>query len=139
MNRGLDASRSIDLQLPAVPRSVTAARHELADYLRAAGVTSWDAELAITEAVANAVEHAFRDRNGGTIYLRFETLVPDTLAVTVADDGIGFAPDPDHDGLGLGLSLIGRLASEVAVSEREPYGAAVTMHFHVRQSGPPNR
>ena len=129
MARTVEALAPIDLELRAAPVSVTAARHELATYLAAADQRSPDAELAITEAVSNAVTHAFRGQEVGTIFLRFEALVPDTLAVTVGDDGIGMTPDRDHEGLGLGLSLIGRLATDVVVAGREPHGTVVTMHF----------
>ena len=122
---------TVDCQLPARPESVTDARHEAADYLERLGEPSWGIQLAVSEAVKNAVEHAFRGDRPGSIWLRIETLVPDTLVVTVTDDGAGITPDLESDGLGLGLSLIGRFAHDFDVKDAEPHGTAVAMRFRL--------
>jgi anti-sigma regulatory factor (Ser/Thr protein kinase) len=133
-----EASRAppatVDLQLPASPKSVTDARHEAADYLERLGEPSWGIQLAVSEAVKNAVEHAFPGDRSGSVWLRIETLVPDTLVVSVTDDGVGITPDLDSDGLGsdglgIGLSLIGRISHDFDIRNAEPHGTAVTMRF----------
>jgi serine/threonine-protein kinase RsbW len=124
-----------EVVLPAVPESVTTARHEVAAYLDRHAFANPAAELVVSEAVKNAVEHAFRGRGSGTIVVRLELLVPDTLAVSVADDGVGFTPDLDSEGLGVGLSLIGRLCSDFEVTARQPHGTVVQMRLPV--SPPP--
>lgn len=85
------------------------------EFARANGVPEQrlhDVALAVSEAVANAVMHAFRgigDR--GTLMV--EAAVRDEwLDVHVTDDGSGMAPRDDSPGLGLGLPLIRHLADE---------------------------
>ena len=126
---GSPSSGPLELRLPPQPASVSAARHEVGAFVRGLGADSGDVEIAVTEAVANSVEHGFRGGVGGTIEIRVETLVPDTLAVTVIDDGIGIEPNPDREGLGLGLALIGRLSSDLEIRPREPQGTLVHMRF----------
>jgi anti-sigma regulatory factor (Ser/Thr protein kinase) len=133
-----EASRAppatVDRQLPASPASVTDARHEVADYLERLGEPSHEIQLAVTEAVKNAVEHAFPGDRSGSVWLRIETLVPDTLVVSVTDDGIGITPDLGSDGLrsdglGIGLSLIGRISHDFDIRDAEPHGTVVSMRF----------
>jgi anti-sigma regulatory factor (Ser/Thr protein kinase) len=130
------ASRSpkpVELRLPPQPDSVSAARNEVAEFVERVGAQSDDAALAVTEAVANAVEHGFRGSGEGTIVVRIETLVPDTLAVTVSDDGVGISPNPDRTGLGLGLALIGKLSNELEIRSTPPHGTRVHMRFPLTQ------
>jgi anti-sigma regulatory factor (Ser/Thr protein kinase) len=114
----------------AKPESVTEGRHRVTEYAEELGMQNVDdLALAVTEAVANAVAHAYRLRKGGSIEVMAEVLVPDTLRVTVTDDGDGMTLDPESGGLGLGLSLIGSLSSGVEIKPREPHGTSVRMHF----------
>lgn len=62
--------------------------------------------LLVTEAITNAYKHAFTQRSGGHIYVEVQRLSPETLALTVRDDGSGFDPAAGEDGNGLGRSLI---------------------------------
>jgi anti-sigma regulatory factor (Ser/Thr protein kinase) len=119
------------VRLPALPEGVSEARHRVADFAGGLGVRTADIEVAVTEAVANAVEHGFRGIQPGEIELRLELLVPDTLLVSVTDDGIGMSPDPDAHGLGLGLALIGRLSSGFEVRPNADHGTQVRMHFQL--------
>jgi two-component sensor histidine kinase len=79
--------------------------------------------------MSNAVWHGYRDHQPGTIELEAEARAPDTLFVTVADDGEGMSPHPDAGGRGLGLSLIGYLAEGFEVGRRNPHGTTVRMRF----------
>ena len=88
-----------------------------------------DLALAVTEAVSNAVTHAFECPEHGSIEVMAEVLVPDTLRVTVTDDGAGMQPDPGSDGLGLGLSLIGLVSSGFEIRAARPHGTSVRMNF----------
>ena len=119
----------VELRLAAEPASVSVARHRVSELVRGLGARSEDIEIAVTEAVSNAVEHGFRGGVGGAIVVRIETLVPETLAITVSDDGVGIGPNPDKEGLGLGLALIGRLASEVEIRSQRPHGTRIHMRF----------
>src|SRR5256714_14363212 len=127
--RASRSPRPVELRLPPQPDSVSAARNEVAEFVERVGAQTDDAALAVTEAVANAVEHGFRGSGEGTIVVRIETLVPDTLAVTVSDDGVGISPNPDRTGLRLGLAPIGKLSSELEIRSAPPHGTRVHMRF----------
>ena len=117
----------LDLELPSNARSVGHAREALADMGQRLGAPVEDVKLAVSEAVGNAVMHAFRDTSPGTITLRAHQ-EPDRLVVTVADDGRGMSPNLDSPGLGLGVSLITRLALDVRFDSSDD-GTTVSMSF----------
>lgn len=73
-----------------------------------------DLKLALSEAITNAIEHAFRDREPGTITVTV-TVDPALREVKalVVDDGIGCRPRADSPGLGLGLPLISTVAESM--------------------------
>jgi two-component sensor histidine kinase len=132
------ASRSpgpIEFRLPPRPSSVSRARREVVSFVDGLGADSRDVGLAVTEAVSNAVAHGYRDGGEGTIVVRVETLVPDTLAVTVSDDGLGISPNMNREGLGLGLALIGRLSNDLEISAEHPHGTRVHMRFPLTEPG----
>jgi anti-sigma regulatory factor (Ser/Thr protein kinase) len=123
-----NAVEPLQLELPASRESVAHARHAVARFAEAIGVDQAGVELAVSEAVGNAVVHAFPEGVTGTIRLR-AVHRGDVLVVTVSDDGTGMRPNPDSAGLGLGLPLIGRIADSVHISHRAGGGTVVTMHF----------
>ena len=82
-----------------------------------------DVQLAVEEAVTNAILHGY-DGISGTIAIRIET-TPHHIAVEIADDAPAFdplsVPDPDISGDiedrqigGLGIFLIRRVMDEVS-------------------------
>lgn len=90
-----------------------------------------DAELAVTEAMANAVEHAYE---GGEGEVRV-TLDPrdSDLTVVVSDDGQGIPEDMQRrEGRGFGLSMIEGIAEKVEVHGGD--GTDVRMTFAMGQS-----
>jgi serine/threonine-protein kinase RsbW/stage II sporulation protein AB (anti-sigma F factor) len=111
----------LDLDLPAVPASALRIRRELRDILRRVAGDLIAVELAVTEAVANAVVHAYRERpvdqEVGRVRVTV-TLDSDSLCVSVTDAGIGMSPRVDSPGAGLGLPLIARLASQIEIDPR---------------------
>ena len=109
------AAASFERCLPAVPISVPRLRAELTDWVRSLGVPPEigdSVRLAVTEALTNAVVHAFVDREPGTIGL-FGQTGPGRLEIRVSDDGRGMGPRPDSPGLGMGVPMIGKLCSSV--------------------------
>jgi serine/threonine-protein kinase RsbW len=87
--------------------------------------------LAVTEAAANVVVHAYRDRNGqGEIHIEL-AVDEEGLRVSVLDTGVGMAPRPDSPGLGMGMPLIATLAERVEVRSPDAGGTEVCMRFAV--------
>jgi two-component sensor histidine kinase len=117
----------VKLDLPSAPPSIKRARDAVAPLAENVGASPGDVKLAVSEAVTNAVVHAFRDRAPGTISVKAE-VDRGRLVVVVADDGCGMRPNPDSAGLGLGISLITSLSRE-ARFDSSPNGLTVSMTF----------
>ena len=85
--------------------------------------------LALTEACANVVRHAYPGDPG--VLDVGVCLGPDAVMIEVQDCGVGvpdeLEPRTDHAG-GLGLPLIDMLADRVEIMPRLP-GTSVTMRF----------
>ncbi|PZF77186.1 hypothetical protein DK847_07600 [Aestuariivirga litoralis] len=56
--------------------------------------------LIVNEVVSNAVKHAFRAREGGTITVSLRMIAPDRAELAVTDDGEGFMPSGQETGMG---------------------------------------
>jgi serine/threonine-protein kinase RsbW/stage II sporulation protein AB (anti-sigma F factor) len=119
----------VDLELPAIPTSVTTARRAVSDLAGKVGAAAGDVALAVSEAVGNAVTHAFRDRPPGTIRV-IAARRRNQLVVKVIDDGTGMVPNVDSPGLGLGISVISKLARDVRFDSSER-GTTVAMSFAI--------
>jgi serine/threonine-protein kinase RsbW/stage II sporulation protein AB (anti-sigma F factor) len=117
------------LELPAEARSVRVARHAVSDAAARAGAPVAHVAVCVSEAVTNAVLHAYRDREdgSGTIYVSAE-MTDSLFQVTVEDDGLGMVPRADSPGLGLGLPTMSELAVDVEITARTP-GLTVSMQF----------
>jgi anti-sigma regulatory factor (Ser/Thr protein kinase) len=122
--------KRLELELEAAPPSVTEARTRAAQYAREVGAEAEGVELAVAEAVANAVVHGFTDRPRGTVTVTAE-LDGGALVIGVTDDGSGMRPNPDRGGLGLGLALIGQLTSTFSVTHAVGGGTSLRMTFLV--------
>ena len=95
--------------------------------------------LAVTEAVTNAVLHAYVGLDTGEVLMTGQA-APDELVICVLDAGRGMQPRPDSPGLGMGLPMIGQLTTSVDIRERPGGGTEVRMHFAapgVRGPAPP--
>ena len=115
------------LDLSCEPVSVGTARNAVASLARDLGASVDDVKIAVSEAVANAVVHAYRDGASGEIRVvaRHER---GRLLVTVADDGIGMTPNPGNPGLRLGIPLITKLCKDVRFTSSDD-GTVVAMSF----------
>ncbi len=127
------AAKEIALDLLPQPSSVTSARHAVCEWAAHFSVDTGDVGLAVSEAVANAVVHAFKGREGGTIEVR-GCRRGGRLIVVVADDGIGMTPNLDRPGLGMGISLISKLAADVRF-DSSARGTTVSMSFELAEGG----
>ena len=121
------------LELPPEPASIAIARKAMAEVAREVGAPANDVELAVSEAVSNAVVHAFRGREPGTIKVA-PSLERGVLRIVVADDGSGMVPNLDSPGLGFGVSLITKMASEVSI-DCSGGGTKVAMAFPLARKG----
>ena len=115
----------------ADPTSVGRARAELARFASRGGASQTQVDglrLAVSEAVTNAVRHAYPLRPGEVrVRARLED---DVLKVVVSDDGCGVHGDgADHDGLGVGLSLICEVSDRLTLAPRAAGGTDVRMRF----------
>src|SRR3954452_19567237 len=110
----------LDVDLPAEPRSAPRARRAVLDALRGIAVDRDAIGVVVTEAVTNAVVHAYRDRNApGRVHVS-ASLDDEGVEVAVDDDGLGMSPRVDSPGIGLGLPLMGDLADRGEGSGRAP-------------------
>lgn len=119
---------SMTWTLPASVESVPRVRESVVDFVRERQVPEprvQDVRLAVSEAVTNAVVHAFRERaEPGTVVVAVVVDDGEWIEVRVIDDGGGMAPRDDSPGPGLGLMLIRRLADHV--EHRVPSGGSGT-------------
>ena len=87
-----------------------------------------DALICVSEAVTNAVQHAYRDAGEpGPVHV--QASVHDDLCVIVRDEGSGMTPRTDSPGLGIGLPTISNLARSVDIRVEGTSGTEVEMHF----------
>jgi serine/threonine-protein kinase RsbW len=114
-------------RLPASVDSVAAARRAIRRFVLELEVDVDVIVLAVSEAVANAVLHAYVEQADGTIDLSAHAQ-PFEVTVTIRDHGSGFAAAPPSTGAGYGLKIIRRLAQHVALKESGD-GVELTMHF----------
>ena len=117
----------LELELPATPTSVTTARHAVAEFCNGHALDHGAVALAVTEAMANAVVHAYRDGNPGLVYVA-ASLDDGALGVVISDDGQGMTPRTDSPGIGLGLALIANLTDTMQI-EHDGGGTRLLMRF----------
>ena len=115
------------LMLDAVPESIPVARHVVAKYAAECEGEAEHVALATSEAVTNAVIHAYRDTEPGLVRLS-AMLEDDDLVVTVRDQGVGMRQDLDSPATGHGVALIGSLTETSSFLNRER-GLEVAMRF----------
>jgi anti-sigma regulatory factor (Ser/Thr protein kinase) len=113
-------------QLPATVESVALARRSVRSFAAELEVDVDGMVLAVSEAVANVVTHAYGDDTRGVVELS-ATASPYEVAVVVRDHGRGLGAGGPA-GAGYGIEIIRRLAQHVALEDSER-GVALTMRF----------
>jgi anti-sigma regulatory factor (Ser/Thr protein kinase) len=118
-------------RLRAQPDQIRVIRAEVKAFAREHGAADPDAvALAVSEAVTNAVVHAYVDApEPGEIEVVAQRTGEDRLEIFVCDDGRGMLPRPDSPGVGLGLPLVATLAESFEVQARTGGGTQVRMAF----------
>ena len=122
--------------MDAVPAAVPTLRGAIAGFLGEAGVGEpvlTSAKLAVSEAVTNAVMHAYVEAPQPGAVSVAATLDGDSLLVEVSDDGSGMTPRLDSPGLGVGLPLIAGTADSLDIGNSPRGGTVLRMSFHLTQ------
>jgi serine/threonine-protein kinase RsbW len=128
-------SMSLHERHPARPQSIARLRHAVAAFADSHGASARQREdiaLAVSEAVSNAVRHAYGDRNDdGTVELQAQVRSR-TLEILVCDEGDGMRSRSTSPGMGIGLALIGQVAQDLIVESRAPApGVRLRMTFAI--------
>jgi anti-sigma regulatory factor (Ser/Thr protein kinase) len=132
--------QELELSAPARPEEIGSLRHALSDWLAGAGAGRDEVDevsLAVDEALTNAVEHAYRKGEEGTLAVRARRDRDGVLAVTVRDFGHGdWQAPPARPGRGCGIGLMQRLMDSVEVSWT-PKGTEIVLRRRLGRGGPP--
>jgi serine/threonine-protein kinase RsbW len=126
-------SSGFELELAAEADNVPLVRHALRGLLEASGICDErisDIALAVTEACANAVLHAYANRTGA-VEVGAALSPGGELVVTVRDHGSGMAPRVDSPGLGVGLPVMAAIADALEIDTPDGAGTMVRMTFDV--------
>ena len=132
----MSLGEALNESYPAIPETVPLARRALAAVAAAAGAAGErldEIRLAVSEALTNAVVHAYRNGETGRVHVT-AAVASDELWVLIGDDGRGLHAWNDSRGLGIGLSLISGLSDDFAIITRASGGTEVQMRFDLRRA-----
>jgi anti-sigma regulatory factor (Ser/Thr protein kinase) len=119
-------------ELPAVPATVAVVRARCVAAAAALGASEArlaDVAIAVGEAAANVVRHAYGAGSPGLLLLDVHSDGPGRLRVVVADDGAGLAGSGSTPGMGRGLVLMETLSDELRIISTKDLGTSVTLTF----------
>jgi stage II sporulation protein AB (anti-sigma F factor) len=120
----------LELSLPSAPGSARTARAAVADALAELGIeenVADDVRLCVSEAVTNAVRHAYRSACGTVDVTVFDH--DPGVVVVVRDFGSGLMGGYRNGATGFGLALIDAMTDACAVSSVSGVGTEVSMAF----------
>ena len=132
LRTGPDPKNPMRTSYPATPEAVPRARHAVSAHAREVGIdepTLTNIAIALTEACANVVLHAYRDRDEPGFITLVAECDGNEFVVVVADSGTGLKPRVDSPGLGVGLSMIRKLADQFDIRTSRAGGTEVRMRF----------
>lgn len=136
-------NEQLEMTLPAKPEYVAIARLTVSGVANRMGYTYDDIEdikIAVSEACANAVQHAYEGEQDGSMALTCNVYPDDRLEIIVKDNGVTFDKDSvkrqsepitdshDLDSLnegGLGILMIEALMDQVTIEKAN----GVTVHM----------
>ena len=129
--------------VPAVAENVASLRHAVVDLALRAGADDGvrtDLALAVGEACANVVVHAYPPGDVGPLIVQAFVAQSREIVVSVVDQGQGMTPRPDSPGLGLGLPLIANLADRLEIQEGpDGVGTQLEMVFALKRVAPASK
>jgi anti-sigma regulatory factor (Ser/Thr protein kinase) len=120
-------STSVHFRLPPVPLSVMQARRYVRAYLGFAPGFAAQVEIALSEAITNAVAHAGTD-DEGEIEVTL-SLGRDAVDVVVRDQGFASHAHPDSDTHDFGMLLMRTLSGRFEIQSSPDRGTTVKMQF----------
>jgi stage II sporulation protein AB (anti-sigma F factor) len=124
---------------PALPESIPLARAAVAAFAAEAGATEEQREgvrLVVSEAVTNAVLHAYPDTPGDVHVTA--VVVCDELWILIADDGRGLSVRGESPGLGLGLVWMAEFSDGMTLMTRSSGGVEVRLRYALEADAPVN-
>lgn len=125
----MGSERTLRLTVAADAEQVAAGRQAVRRFAEQHRVVRpIDVALAVGEACANVVLHAYTDQPTGVLHVT-GAVEGELVCITVADEGSGLSPRLDSPGLGLGLPIIARCSDRFEITERVPTGTRLTMGF----------
>jgi anti-sigma regulatory factor (Ser/Thr protein kinase)/anti-anti-sigma regulatory factor len=134
-HRCATATEPLVLDLPAVPPSLPRVRRALGRWMTDLGMGEEDQVglmVAVGEACANSVEHAYRGSGEGHVHVRADVDVDGLMTVTVSDEGTWRPPDRDPGDRGRGLLIMRQLVDDVHIAGGE--GTTVTLRSRLRRA-----
>ena len=145
MRGKVDCSNYIKLEFPSKSANEAFARSAVAAFAAQLDPTLdelGDIKTAVSEAVTNAIVHAYPEEMG-VIMLRARILRGDTLEVTVKDKGCGIpdvkrAMEPlystgGEDRSGMGFTIMESFTDKLQVRSKPGKGTTVTMRRQIRK------
>ncbi len=127
--------QGFEIRVAAAAENVPLVRHALRAYLETVPMPEdrvAEVVLAVTEACANVVVHAYPDADGDLQVAA--DLDGDVVEVRVRDNGRGITPRVDSPGLGVGLPVMAAIADSIELGKANGSGTEVRMTFAVRDT-----
>jgi serine/threonine-protein kinase RsbW len=131
------SARVVELTFPAVARYLVLARLGVAGLGSVAHLdesTLADLKLAVTEACANAVRHAYSEQDPGDVHLSMALQPDGTLVVEVSDSGGGFDVtgvrrwDPSSmRESGMGFEIMRSIVDDVEIESAPASGTVIRL------------
>ncbi len=118
------AAPDVVLRLDAVPTSIAVARQAVVGAAEAVGLDdrAGDIKIAVTEACANVVVHAYDDDRESRPLEILVRCAGEGIDVAIRDEGLGMGRASERGGLGVGLSLMAALADRVEIARASEDG-----------------
>jgi anti-anti-sigma factor len=123
--------------IPALPTELRGVRRDVARWAAASALPEDqldDLQLAVGEAIANSVEHGYRNQRPGDVDYRLTRLADGSVEVLVQDWGAWRPPPGDPGHRGRGLLVMRGLSSSFDIDE-QPSGT--TVRFRIPAPVPP--
>jgi anti-sigma regulatory factor (Ser/Thr protein kinase) len=122
---------SLSLQAPAIPAAVPRVRAEIRrfvfEHCAADDQLLLDVALAVTEASANVVRHAYPAHPGPLIVSA--SVEAEALLVRVIDRGVGLFEPTTDPGLGLGMRMLRTTTQDLTIDSSPVAGTTVQLRF----------